>query len=236
MTAEQKYQDLSKEFEEFVYIVSHDLRAPLRQIDAFMKLFLENLEVDLDEDQIMFRDMMQECIQDADKVLNILLEYSRIKPNPDTFEICGVQDIYVHSQGMLPEGALSSDVSITCEDVNFDIFADKDFASRALFYILDNAIKFRAPDAPVRISISAMQRDDQTVITVQDDGIGMPPEKIEHAVTILRQLNPKQDYDGNGTGLAYAQKIMRLHDGDLKITSELDKGTSVSLIFPDKTR
>ncbi len=229
MDCEEKYEQLSKEFDEFVYIVSHDLRAPLRQISSFLSLLLDDLNVELNEEQAMFKSMMDECVQDADDILLVLLEYSRIKTSEDRFETFQVADVLSHCRKELSEDIKTSETQIHSGDLSLPLFADRELINRAFSCILDNAIKFRKSGTAPIIDISATTDSEFTTITIQDNGIGIDEDKIEHALTILRQLNPKSAYQGNGAGLAYAKKIAELHQGALDIEPAPSGGICVHL-------
>ena len=77
-----KYQELKQEYDNFVYVTSHDLKAPLRQIRSFMSLFLDSLDIEFNDDQMLYKNMMMECVDDADIIINSLHEYSKVKETP----------------------------------------------------------------------------------------------------------------------------------------------------------
>ncbi len=225
---EAQYQDLKDEYDNFVYITSHDLRAPLRQIRSFMSLFLDSLDVEFNDDQMLYKNMMMECVDDADIIINSLHEYSKVKENPK--DITDFQISHAYNDAILK---LSDQISDKNADISFqadeiNIHADKDLLSKIFYHLIENAIKFHKENTPPEIHVSITKISGYVAITVKDNGIGLPPEKAEMATMILKKLHPKDQYDGNGLGLAIVKKIVSIYQGSLEFSENENGGTIVT--------
>lgn len=227
MTKEKKYQELEDEFDKFTYIVSHDMRAPLRQISSFMTLFLDSLEIDLSDDQELYKQMMLECVEEADHIVDALFTYSKIKSNPENIQDFIISKAYDQATHNLANKVQLNNAKISFECADIKIHADLNLITQIFYHLLDNAIKFKNPDAAPNIFVTVTADGDYVLINVQDNGIGLSPEKIDHCTTILRQLHPKGQYEGSGTGLAIVKKIASIHGGSIDILDTQNHGAEI---------
>lgn len=97
--------------------------------------------------------------------------------------------------------------------------------------LIGNAIKFRGPEPPV-ISISARQKEESWVFSVEDNGIGIAPEHSETIFVIFQRLHTRQEYPGNGIGLAICKKIIEQHGGKIWLKSESGNGSTFQFSLP----
>jgi light-regulated signal transduction histidine kinase (bacteriophytochrome) len=97
--------------------------------------------------------------------------------------------------------------------------------------LIGNAIKYRSQETP-KIHISAKKEKNQHVISVKDNGIGIPPKQKERIFRIFQRLHRNDEYPGTGIGLAIAQNIVHQHKGKISVESELCKGTTFYFTIP----
>ena len=101
-------------------------------------------------------------------------------------------------------------------------------------HLLDNAVKFRRPDRPLSLSVSAPRRDDGWLFSVADNGIGFGTAEPGHALDIFRRLRLEEEYPGIGIGLALSSAIVEFHHGGkLWLDSGPEKGATVCFTLPD---
>lgn len=233
MVTQEQYDTLEKEFKDFAYIVSHDMGAPIRQINSFMELFVNSIETPLTDDQKLYHNMMKDCVSKSDEILHCLLEFSRIQTSPEKFTTFTISDALKSPLEDLSERIQASGVNINFKNCDVRVTADQSLIERSLLQILDNSLKFVVSENDIDISVECKKGDDRTVITITDNGIGISEKNLPHATTIFRKFNTKDKYSGSGAGLAYVQKIMRLHGGHVHLRSEIGEGTLVELTIPD---
>ena len=116
----------------------------------------------------------------------------------------------------------------------FSLYADKTLLQSMLYNLIDNARK--ASPSEGKILLQALIRDGRPILTVTDYGIGIPPEDLEQITKPFYMVDKSRSRQagGSGLGLALCQEIAALHHAELKIQSELGKGTEVSVIFPSE--
>lgn len=228
--------------------MTHELRTPLNAILGFSELLLlqpGNL-TDLQIDNInTINESGQDLLQNID---NILL-YSKLKSHSLKLYY-NESDLVSLIQSAIAElSASTMEITIKPElitlDQNFDIFTDTNYFKQALCHILHNAIKFTA-SGHITIAFAELSKNtplpghysvantDLILLTIEDTGIGISPEKIQIIFDEFRQADEKanRQFDGYGIGLTLAKNIITLHKGEIWLTSELGKGTTVYITIP----
>ena len=99
--------------------------------------------------------------------------------------------------------------------------------------LIGNAIKYRKPEIPPIVLVSAKRRPPYWEISIEDNGIGIAPEYVETVFVIFKRLHSPEEYPGTGLGLAICQRIVEQYDGRIWVESELSKGSVFRFIIPD---
>lgn len=213
----------NRELEEFAYIASHDLQAPLRRITGFAQLLSRRYKgkLDAEADEFIERlvagtDRMQRLIQD-------LLSYSRAGSRPLEVFRSDLNDVL---RGVVEdlEGAIKdSDGRVVVSPLP-TMHVDAGQVSRLFQNLIANALKFRG-DAPPVVRVSARREGDEWVFAVADNGIGIEPRHAEEIFKMFRRLHPASKYSGTGIGLAIARKIVERHGGRIWVDSRPGEGS-----------
>ena len=98
--------------------------------------------------------------------------------------------------------------------------------------LIGNAVKYRAPDRPIRVTIAARAEGSEWVVSIADTGIGISPEDRDRVFTIFQRLVTQEQYEGTGIGLSVCRKIAEHHQGRIWIESELGRGSTFFVTFP----
>ena len=244
---EKRASELSianKELLAFTYVSSHDLQEPLRKIQTFCSIILENENENLSDNGKYNFERMQQAAGRMQQLIDDLLAFSRINTTELIFEEVDLKKII---------GEVSSDLKETIQDKLATIDASGlgsaniiPFQFRQLMYnLISNALKFSKPDMPSQIFIKSsivngsqinnkkLSADkDYCHITVKDNGIGFEPQFSERIFEVFQKLHSKEIYSGTGIGLAIVKKIVENHNGIIIATSELDKGATFDMYFP----
>lgn len=223
------YDQLKQEFEEFTYIVSHDLNGPLRRLREFGNLFLEEHENDLSEKDRLYIHFMKNAISQLEMMQHALLELSRI--NTRTNSLIDTNCSSLVSKAIEVIVSPETNVSIECEKLPI-VHADPDQLYLVFYHLIDNACKFHEENDDKQCKITGEDRIDHFIFKVEDNGIGIPDRFHEEVFKIFRRLHKDDKYDGIGAGLALTRKIINRHGGQIWIDSEPGEGTTVVFTLP----
>jgi len=228
----RKLEELTKEMNQFAYIVSHDLQAPLRTVTGFLELLEKRHGDKLDASARQFID---HAIKGASKMRMLvfdLLEYSRLNTAKREMLPLDLNDVVKEVQEKLKDLISEANCTIQLENLPV-IMADKKQMIQLFQQLLQNAIKFRSEKDPQIIFSSLKQEDGTLVVSVKDNGMGIEEIFLEKIFIIFRRLQTDEvKYPGSGSGLAICKKIMELHEGTIYATSVKDEGTTFWLNFP----
>lgn len=227
----------NQELKSFAYIVSHDLQAPLRKIQAFGDRLTERYSQALDDRGLDYLARMQKSANHLSILINDLLNYSRITSVNEPFEyvdlnqvlglvLSDLDAIIENEQAVIQVGALPT------------IFGNKTQMYQLFQNLIGNSLKFHEPDQPPEISIKAEKiRDHSTALhklSVADNGIGFDEKYLDRIFNIFQRLHDNNTYSGTGVGLATCRKIVNQHEGQITATSQPGVGTTFIITLPVK--
>lgn len=225
----ESYEQLKQEYEEFTYIVSHDLNAPLQRLQEFSKLFLEKHINDLSEKDRLYIHFMKGAVVQLEQMQDALLELSQIntKAGPLMEVDCSV----------LVEQAVHLIVGRgSAQTVKYEalpkVRADQDQLYKVFYHLIDNACKFHENREHGECQITGDDRIDHFMFQIKDNGIGIPDTLHEEVFKIFKRVQEDDTYEGIGAGLAIARKIINRHGGQIWIDSEPEEGTTVVFTLP----
>lgn len=221
----------NKELEQFAYLASHDLKEPIRTVISFASLLKRRYENELDEDANTYINFIHQAANRMNQLVKGLLDYSRIGMNKELVSVDCVSLLQLVLNDL--------NAQITDTEAQFDISEMpliQGYATefRSLFQnLISNAIKFRKPNSPPDIRISAIRKKEQWEFCITDNGIGIDEAYQDKIFVIFQRLHTTDEYNGTGIGLAHCQKIVDLHDGKIWVHSQLGEGSSFYFTIPD---
>ena len=228
-----KADRIAKEYEEFVYIVSHDLSAPIRHIKEFTKLLLESREADFNDNEKQYKEFIDSSFEKLDKMQAALLTLSRINTEASPFyETVESQVLIDAALSELEKTYPSCAQSVSCKDLPSITVNPVQFTT-VFKAIIDNALKFHPTPKTAAVTILATKNKNGTQFEICDNGIGIDLKYTTDVFNIFRRLHPDNRYDGIGIGLALSKKIVEKHSGTIWIEPNKDQGISVFLTVPD---
>ncbi|ADC61274.1 histidine kinase [Allochromatium vinosum] len=223
---------INKELETFTYSVSHDLKAPLRGIDGYSRLLLEDHRDRLDEEGQLFLNNVRQGVAQMGQLIEDLLDYSRMERR----ELHGVQiDLEPMVERLIRE--LQDDIQASGARLEVDlgglsVHADPDGLLLVLRNLLDNALKFHRPGEPPVISLRAQATETTVRLDIQDQGIGFDMRFHDRIFEIFQRLQRAEDFPGTGVGLAMVRKAMQRMGGRIHAESRPGHGTTFHLELP----
>lgn len=213
------------ELEQFAYVASHDLREPLRMVNSFVTMLARRYGERLDEEGREFIGFAQEGATRMDRLILDLLEYSRVgrmdrplSPTPLP-QVC---DLAVKALGLAAE---ESSARIVLDPGLPTVLGNEEELVRLFLNLVGNALKYRHPDRPPEVRISAERRGDELQVTIADNGIGIAPQYYERIFRIFQRLHGRDKYEGTGIGLAICKKIVERHGGRIWVESTPEQGS-----------
>jgi len=224
----ERLRRINSELEAFTYAVSHDLRAPLRTVDNFSSLLVENYRHKLDENGLEFLGRIQNSSQRMSEMIDALLELSRISRKDVHKATVNLSSLGHDVIDELSRADPQRRVDVTIRD---DMVADGDPAllKIALTNLLGNAWKYTGKTSDAKIEFGQLRHNGQKVFYVRDNGAGFDMAYADRLLTPFQRLHPASEFPGTGIGLSTVRRIIGRHDG--KIWAEGTPGGGATFWF-----
>ena len=225
-------EEANRELEAFAYSVSHDLRAPLRAVSGFSDILARRHAGGLDDDGRHFLDNIIAASKHMGELIDDLLAYSRLGRG-------ALRRVPVPLEPVVDRLCRTFENQLTEPGARLDVarplatpVGDQTLVEQVLLNFVSNALTYRRDGVPPQIRVDATQRDGTVVLSVADNGIGIPTEYQERIFDVFARLHTEEEYSGTGIGLAIARKAARLMDGEITVASTPGEGSTFSLHLP----
>ncbi|HEY9839356.1 MAG TPA: ATP-binding protein [Candidatus Obscuribacterales bacterium] len=227
LQTQQQLGRSNQELEQFAYVVSHDLRAPLRNIDSFVELIRQRCQLD-DKAKEYFAFVLKGTHQ-MDQLIRALLEYARLTSvskakEPSDFKLLMEQVLQT----------LHSDIQASQAQIRLGplpVLPVHAFQmSQVLQNLLGNALKFNARQP--QIQVQASEHPQEWIFSVSDNGIGIKTRDFARVFQIFQRLHLAHAYTGAGIGLAICKKIVEQHGGRIWVESMPEQGSTFYFTLP----
>ncbi len=222
------------DLDNFVYTASHDLKAPIHNIEALLR----ELQVELPQDEFELVDvqqimrMMQGAVERFKKTIGNLTEITKLQNDHSSQDVASidlahlVQDVVLDLEPLMKETNAQLDIDVAnCPVISF---SEKNLRS-IVYNLVSNAFKYRAPDREPKVSLSCTTEDEFVVLQVQDNGLGLGPEQKDHLFSMFQRFH--DHVEGSGIGLYMVKKIINNAGGKIEVESHLGEGTTFKVFF-----
>ncbi len=231
----QELKFSNRELQDFAFVASHDLQEPLRKIQVFSDRLLASHGGSLDAQGRDFLERMDGAARRMQVLIDDLLAYSRITTRAQPFALVDLNRV---ARDVLQD--LETRIESTAAAVNVGalpaIEADPTQMRQLLQNLIANALKFRAPDRPSRVDITAQvvqgNGAEWCVMEVTDNGIGFDNRFRERIFAPFQRLHGRSAYEGTGMGLAIVRKIVERHGGAIEADGTPDVGARFTVHLP----
>jgi PAS domain S-box-containing protein len=222
----------NKELESFSYSVSHDLRAPLRAISGFSEIISRRHRDSLNEEGRHYIDNIIQASQRMGELIDDLLTYSRLGR-------AGVRREPVSLAGLL--GEIARNLQPRLEEVHGrldfpqdlpSLASDRTLLSQIFMNLVDNGLKYHQPKVPPQVSLAYYEEGKDIIVSVSDNGIGIPTEYQEKIFNVFQRLHSEEEYPGTGIGLASVRKSVELLGGSVWVQSKPGLGSTFFVRLP----
>ncbi len=225
-------ESANEELSQYAYVVSHDLRAPLRALHNYADFLWEDLQNLVDEDQKMYLEGMQLAVHEAEDFVSDLLQFSRLGRR--TLELQEV-DIGNFLKDLVAGMDIPEDMEVVFAEAWPTLEIEPVLFKQIYQNLLDNALKFNT-SACKRIILGWQRVDDSYEFYVRDNGIGIDPKYHRRIFNVFERLHTQEEYPGTGIGLAIVKKAVSRLNGAVRVESELGKGSTFYITFPHAGR
>lgn len=225
----RKINELNQLKSNFISNISHELRTPLTHIKGYLELLVSKDLGMLEEEQERVLQIMHRSTNRLERLIEDLImftfaEHDEVLVTQQQFDLLPILlEITQHYHNITPNREIK--INITPSTTSVWVFADQKKISWVINHLIENGIKFSAHNKPIHIIVQS--EIDQVRIQIQDEGIGIPEERIEEIFEPFHQLDGSSTrrYGGVGLGLALAKKIVNAHGQELNVDSRIGHGT-----------
>ncbi|MEM9292925.1 MAG: ATP-binding protein [Acidobacteriota bacterium] len=218
----------NRELDNFAYVASHDLKAPLRAISTLAYWIEEDLEGKMSQESVEQLELLRGRVQRMEGLINGILEYSRVgRINADLVEVDVAELLHeiVEMLGIPEEFQVDIEPPVP-------VFEARRLRLQQVFSnLISNAYKYH-DRLDGQVLISCQERDEEYEFTVADDGPGIAPEYQRKVFLIFQTLQSRDEVESTGVGLALVQKIIETEGGRITLESELGKGSTFCFTWP----
>ena len=218
------------ELEQFAGVASHDLQEPLRMIANYTQLLAERYRGKLDDQANKFIGYSLDGVTRMQAQIQDLLKLSRVGKQEVELRTTECRAVVEHALNNL-QAAIDESHALVKWNVLPVVMADSSQLTLVFQNLIANAIKFHGEEAPI-IRIDAEKQDHEWVLTVSDNGIGIPAENWQDIFVIFRRLHTRTEYSGNGIGLSICKKIIERHGGKLWVEGQAEPGSRFKFTLP----
>jgi light-regulated signal transduction histidine kinase (bacteriophytochrome) len=233
----RELEQANKDLEAFSYSISHDLRAPLRVVDAFCQMFLEDYGDTIPAEGRRMLDQARAGSQRMSQLIDDLLAFSRFGSRPLRTGVVDMRSLAarvaaaVRTQVQAAGPAGAQDVTIEIGDLP-ECIGDSSLLEQVLINLLSNACKFSRGRPQPRVEVSAAPEASHNIYVVRDNGVGFDAAYAHKLFGVFQRLHSTAEFEGTGIGLSIVKRIVQRHGGRVWAESAPDEGAAFYFSLP----
>lgn len=226
-----KIEKYALEMEEFAYLAAHDLKAPVRAIDSFIKLLEKKHQTLWDEKDKIYLSFVTESTTKMNHLIHDLLEYSKSTANIAIETKFNLKKLVVDVFRGLTYNTLENNPELICDEM--PTITHSKIAFTLLFHnLISNGLKYQSENSIPLIKVHFEKNLTHWIFSVEDNGIGIEKEYLELIFKPFKRLHNNSIYQGNGLGLASCVKIIDNLHGSITLDSTLGLGSTFTISIP----
>jgi PAS domain S-box-containing protein len=218
------------DLDNFVYTASHDLKAPIANLEGIISMMARKLTGKLDQQEMKLIDMMNAMTARLKSTIRDLTEITKVQKELDqekeaiSFEEI-LEDVKTDIQPLIVESKALLTTDFEVREISY---ARKNLRS-VLYNLVVNALKYHSPERQALISVQTRRQEEFVVLSVQDNGLGIPANQIHKLFAMFRRLHTH--VEGSGIGLYITRRIIENNGGRIEVESEENQGTTFRVYF-----
>lgn len=226
-----KLSQANKELEAFTYSVSHDLRAPLRHIEAFAKILEEEISAEGDPALLSYAGRIRKGTRTMSQLVDDLLNLSRVERTAISVQKVDLKAVVQEVVTDLKPDSVSHPIEWKIGLLPIAL-GDPGLLRQVFANLLSNAAKYSRNRSPAMIEVNSYQAEGETILFVRDNGAGFDMKFKHKLFGAFERLHRAEEFEGTGIGLAVVRSVIEKHGGRIWAESELDKGATFYFTFP----
>ena len=229
--ANKQLESANKELEAFSYSVSHDLRAPLRAVQGFCQIYMDDFRSTIPQEGLPLLEHVLQGSQRMGQLIEDLLEFSRLGRQPILRQVVLLDRMAARlvEEARAKEPERKVDVRLgrlgDCE-------GDPSLIEQVLVNLVSNAFKFTRKREDARIEIGCREEGDERIYFVKDNGAGFDMKYADKLFGVFQRLHTTTQFEGTGVGLSIVKRIVERHGGRIWAESAVDQGAALYFTLP----
>lgn len=225
-------QSAVSHLEAFTYTVSHDLKSPLRAVDGYSRIFLEDYGRQLDKDGVQMLNSIRKICKEMMEMINLLLQYSATSRSSLEREEINTEDMFLSAFNEIKAIYPQRNMELIIETGIPNVKVDKILFRQVVSNVLSNAAKFTKDREFTYIKVGSTLTEKEYVFYVRDNGVGFDMNFSGKLFGIFQRLHTSDEFEGNGIGLVTVKKIIEKHGGKTWIEGEAGAGAAIYFTLP----
>ncbi len=227
----KKLEAANQELESFAYSVSHDLRVPLRAVDGFSRILMEDYHEELDHEGKRLINIIRENTKKMGQLIDDILQLSRAGRQEMNSTRLDLESLFESTFNELKQSHQDRDIQLEMEPLP-PVYGDRTLLQQVISNLLANSFKFTTPRETAVINVGFQVRRNEYVYYVKDNGVGFNMKYSDKLFGLFQRLHGQDEFEGTGVGLSIVQRIIRRHGGDVWAEGEVDKGATFYFSLP----
>jgi PAS domain S-box-containing protein len=223
----------NKELEAFSYSVSHDLRTPLRAIDGFSHILLEDYAGKLDDEGKRLLNVVRTNTSRMGQLIDDILQFSRSGRLEMTLSEIDMEQLAREICAELQPSAAGGKLQFEIESIPA-ARGDRAMMHQVFVNLLSNAIKFSRTNKTPKVLVGASVKEEETVYFVKDNGVGFDMQYVDKLFGVFQRLHSVNEFEGTGIGLAIVKRIIDRHGGRVWAEGKVNEGATIYFALPNK--
>jgi light-regulated signal transduction histidine kinase (bacteriophytochrome) len=229
----EKLEDANNELEAFAYSVSHDLRVPLRAIDGFSRIVIEDYNDKLDDEGKRLLNVVRENTKKMGQLIDDILLLSRAGRQEMRISQVDVESLVKNIFDELKPSIEDRDVQLEIKSLP-PAYSDRTLINQVFTNLISNSIKFTGIREKAIVEVGAKEGKNENVYYVKDNGAGFDMKYVNKLFGLFQRLHSADEFEGTGVGLSIVQRIVRRHGGRVWGEGKIDEGATIYFTLPNK--
>jgi light-regulated signal transduction histidine kinase (bacteriophytochrome) len=221
----EQLKNTNNELIAFNYTISHEIKAPVRAIDGYARIFIEDYENEINKEGIELIKNIRHICGDTLVLINKLIEYIKFADIEPTKEIIDLEQLIQFTFNELVVGYIDKEkIQLKFENKLPIILGDNILMKQVITNIISNSLKFTSNKDFSIITVGYCLEHNENIFYIKDNGVGFDMKFSENIFGIFTRMHSESEFEGSGVGLAIVKKIISKFEGRVWITGEVGKG------------